>query len=163
MKTTCTCGMLTEPQSVSIVTTRESELTKFYQISYPSVNTPLGRLAPEATQAFINSINNGTLIMNFSGHGSEQQLTAERLFTSDDIERLNNADRPTIFVTATCDFGRFDDPDDYSGAEKKLINWTNGGAIAAFTTTRVVFTSTSQTSFNFGLNIQLTLQMVERR
>ncbi|KPP97032.1 MAG: C25 family peptidase [Bacteroidetes bacterium HLUCCA01] len=136
-------------------------INKVYQISYPSVNTPLGRLAPEATQAFINSINNGTLIMNFSGHGSEQQLTAERLFTSDDIERLNNADRPTIFVTATCDFGRFDDPDDYSGAEK-LINWTNGGAIAAFTTTRVVFTSTSQTSFNFGLNIQLTLQMVER-
>ncbi|MCH8523343.1 MAG: type IX secretion system sortase PorU [Balneolales bacterium] len=136
-------------------------VNKVYQISFPSVNTPLGRLSPEATQAFINSINNGTLILNFSGHGSEQQLTAERLFTSDDIPRLNNADRPTIFVTATCDFGRFDDPDDYSGAEK-LINWTNGGAIAAFTTTRVVFTSASTTSYNFGLNIQLTLQMVQR-
>lgn len=136
-------------------------VNKIYQMSFPSVNTPLGRLTPEATQAFINSINNGTLVLNFSGHGSEQQLTAERLFTSDDIPRLNNADRPTIFVTATCDFGRFDDPDDYSGAEK-LMHWTNGGAIAAFTTNRVVFTSSSESSYNFGLNIQLTLQMVAR-
>ena len=136
-------------------------VNKVYQISYQSVNTPLGRLSPLATQAFINSINNGTLVMNFSGHGSEQQLTAERMFTSEDIPRLNNADRPTIFVTATCDFGRFDDPDEYSGAEK-LMHWTNGGAVAAFTTTRVVFTSASATSYNFGLNIQLTLQMVQR-
>lgn len=136
-------------------------INKVYQISYPVINTPLGRQTPEGTQAFINSINNGSLVMNFSGHGSEQLLTAERLFSSDDISRLNNIEKPTIFVTATCDFGRFDDIDDYSGAEK-LINWSNGGAIAAFTTTRVVFTSSSQTSYNFGLNIQLTLQMVQR-
>lgn len=136
-------------------------VNKVYQVSFPTVNTPAGLAAPEATQAFINSINNGTLVMNFSGHGSEQLLTAERLFRSEDIPRLINNDRQTIFVTATCDFGRFDDPTEYSGAEK-LMNWSNGGAIAAFTTTRVVFTSSLETSYNFGLNIQLTLEMVRR-
>lgn len=136
-------------------------VNKVYQISYPVVNSPLGRLVPEATQAFVNSINNGTLVMNFSGHGAEQLLTAEQLFRSEDIIRLNNRTKPTIFVTATCDFGRYDDTDDYSGAEKLML-WRNGGSIAAFTTTRVVFTSSSTTSYNFGLNIQLTLQMVQR-
>jgi len=136
-------------------------INKIYQVNYPVINSPLGRLSPEANQAFINSINNGTLAINYSGHGSEQLLSAEQLFKSDDIVRLNNVDKPTIFVTATCDFGRFDDPDDQSGAEKLLL-WRNGGAIAAFTTTRVVYTSNSPTSFNFGLNIQLTNQMVRR-
>jgi hypothetical protein len=136
-------------------------VNKVYQASFPVINTPSGRRTPEGTQAFINSINNGTLVMNFSGHGSEQLLTAERLFSSDDIPRLENRGKPTIFVTATCDFGRFDDTDDYSGAEK-LINWNNGGAIAAFTTTRVVFTSSFESSYNFGLNIQLTQDMVRR-
>jgi hypothetical protein len=136
-------------------------INKIYQVNYPIVNSPLGRLAPEANQAFVNSINNGTLAINYSGHGSEQLLSAEQLFRSEDIVRLNNVNKPTIFVTATCDFGRFDDTDEQSGAEK-LILWRNGGAIAAYTTTRVVYTSSSPTAFNFGLNIQLTNQMVRR-
>lgn len=136
-------------------------LNKIYQISYPIVNTPTGRLAIEANQAFVNSINNGTLVVNFSGHGSEQLLTAERLFQSSDISRLNNLDKLTIFVTATCDFGRFDDPYDQSGAEK-LVLWRSGGSVAAFTTTRIVYTSASTEAYNFGLNIQLTRQMTTR-
>ena len=136
-------------------------INKIYQINYPVINTPLGRLAPEANQAFINSINNGTLIMNYSGHGSEQLLSAEQLFKSDDIIRLNNSDKLTIMVTATCDFGRFDDPDEQSGAEKMIL-YPNGGSVAAFTTTRVVFTSDNINSYNFGLNVQLSQQMVVR-
>lgn len=136
-------------------------INKIYQINYPVINTPLGRLSPEANQAFINSINNGTLVMNYSGHGSEQLLSAEQLFKSDDISRLTNADRLTIITTATCDFGRFDDPDEQSGAEKMML-YSNGGAVAAFTTTRVVFTSSDINTFNFGLNVQLSQAMLIR-
>ena len=136
-------------------------INKIYQINYPVINTPLGRLSPEANQAFVNSINNGTLVMNYSGHGSEQLLSAEQLFKSDDISRLTNADRLTIMTTATCDFGRFDDPDEQSGAEKMMLH-PNGGAIAAFTTTRVVFTSSDINTFNFGLNVQLSQAMLIR-
>lgn len=136
-------------------------VNKIYQISYPVINTPLGRLAPEANQAFVNAINNGTLAMNYSGHGSETLLSAEQLFRAEDINRLNNVNKPTIFVTATCEFGRYDDPDAQSGAELLML-WHNGGAIASFTTTRVVFTSANPDTYNFGLNIQLTLQMVRR-
>jgi hypothetical protein len=136
-------------------------INKIYQINYPIINTPLGRLAPEATAAFISSINSGTLVMNYSGHGSEQLLSAEQLFRSDDIPRLNNSNRLTIMVTATCDFGRFDDVDEQSGAEKMML-YPNGGAVASFTTTRVVFTSENINSYNFGLNVQLSQQMASR-
>lgn len=136
-------------------------LDKIYQISFPFENTSAGRRVPEATRAMINRINEGTLVFNFSGHGSEQFLTDQRLFTSDDIPRLTNRDRLSIMVTATCSFGRFDDSDDYSGAEKMML-FENGGLIAAFTTTRVVYTSPSPTTLNFGLNIALTREMTRR-
>ncbi len=134
-------------------------LNKIYQISYPVVNSPLGRVAPEANRAFINSINNGTLLVNYSGHGSEILLSAEGLYRAEDVSRLTNADKLTIMVTVTCEFGRYDDTELQSGAELMVLH-PQGGAIASFTTSRVVFTNTDPNAYNFGLNIQLTLAML---
>ncbi|GIS31629.1 MAG: hypothetical protein Ct9H90mP3_4250 [Flammeovirgaceae bacterium] len=53
-----------------------------------------------------------------------------------------------FFFTATCEFGKFDDPLITSGGEL-LLNKGNGGAIALLTTTRPVFSQT-----NFRLNNQ---------
>lgn len=134
-------------------------LNKIYQISYPVVNSPLGRVAPEANRAFVNAINNGTLLVNYSGHGSEILLSAEGLYRADDVTRLTNLDKLTIMVTVTCEFGRYDDTELQSGAEMMVLH-PHGGAIAAFTTSRVVFTNTDPNAYNFGLNIQLTLAML---
>ena len=134
-------------------------LNKIYQISYPIVNSPLGRVAPEANRAFINAINNGTLLVNYSGHGSEILLSAEGLYRAEDVTRLSNLERLTIMVTVTCEFGRYDDTELQSGAELMVLH-PEGGAIAAFTTSRVVFTNTDPNAYNFGLNIQLTLAML---
>lgn len=134
---------------------------KIYQISYPAENTSAGQRVPQATQALIDRLNDGSLIFNFSGHGAEQFLTDQRLFTEDDINRLTNQNRLSIMVTATCSFGRFDDLENNSGAEKMLLH-PDGGLIAALTTTRVVFTSPNPNILNFGLNIALTRQMTER-
>jgi len=136
-------------------------LEKIYQISYPVENTSAGPRVPQATRAMVDRINDGTLVFNFSGHGSEQFLTDQRLFTADDISRLSNRNRPSIMVTATCSFGRFDDTEDNSGAEKMMLH-PEGGLIAALTTTRVVYTSPNPGILNFGLNIALTREMTRR-
>ena len=136
-------------------------LDKIYQISYPLESTSAGQRVPQATQAMINRINEGTVVFNFSGHGAEQFLTDQRLFTSDDIDRLNNRDRLSIMVTATCSFGRYDDTDDHSGAEKMLLH-RDGGLIATMTTSRVVYTSPNPSRLNFGLNRELTKEMMRR-
>eukprot|EP00744_Colponema_vietnamica_P024135 GILI01035130.1.p1 GENE.GILI01035130.1~~GILI01035130.1.p1 ORF type:complete len:527 (-),score=-18.73 GILI01035130.1:212-1597(-) len=51
-----------------------------------------------------------------------------------------------LMLTATCQFGRFDDPNQISGAELSILN-PNGGAIALLTTTRPVYQNT-----NFFIN-----------
>lgn len=136
-------------------------LNKIYQFSYPVENTSSGRRQPLATKAFIDRINNGTLVMNFSGHGNERFLSDERLFSIDNIPSLNNRDKLSIFVTATCEFGRFDDNEIQSGAEQVMLH-PDGGMVAAFTTTRVVYTGRNPGTDNFGLNVELTRQMVQR-
>lgn len=109
----------------------------------------------------IRSFNDGSLVVNYSGHGGQFVLADEQLFTTDMISRLRNRDRLSIFVTATCQFGRFDDTGARSGAEQTLLS-EQGGIVSALTTTRVVYTSSTAGSNNFGLNIQLTRKMLER-
>ncbi|MFW6348111.1 MAG: type IX secretion system sortase PorU, partial [Cyclonatronaceae bacterium] len=75
-------------------------LRKLYQFSFPVENTPAGQRVPQATDALVRQINEGTLVVNFSGHGSEQTLTQQRLFQSSDIPRLTNRERPMIMITA---------------------------------------------------------------
>jgi hypothetical protein len=134
---------------------------KIYELSYPAEFTPEGRRMPQASRDFIRAVNDGSLVLNYSGHGAERILSGERLFVAEQVRELTNQQKPTIFVTATCSFGRYDDPDGQSGAEE-LVLWPQGGATAAFTTTRVVYTSSTPTSSNFGLNIQLSQQMITR-
>jgi hypothetical protein len=137
------------------------KIDKIYMLSYPVENTGAGRRVPQATQAMIRAFNEGSLVMNYSGHGNQFVLADERLFTPDILPDLAVSDRPSIFVTATCQFGRYDDTDAQSGAEQILLI-ERGGAVASLSTTRVVFTSSTPGSNNYGLNIQLTRKMFER-
>lgn len=138
-----------------------ARLKKIYLFAYPEEITAAGRQLPAATQDLIDTFNRGMLVFNYSGHGNAQTLTDEELFLSDYIPQLNNRNKLALVVTATCQFGRYDDIDAQSGAEK-LVLAENGGAIASFTTTRVVYTSSSTSALNFGLNIALSQKMLER-
>lgn len=102
--------------------------------------------SPQAKAALKTRIKNGTFAVNFIGHGNERLWMEEQIFTKADIEELTNRNRLPIFVTATCEFGRYDDPISVSGAEELLL-LQQGGGIALLTTSRPVFAST-----NFSLN-----------
>ena len=62
----------------------------------------------------------------------------------------------TLWVTATCDFSRFDDIDMTAGEE--LVLNPNGGAIAMFTTTRVVYSDG-----NYQINRRLVENIFDKR
>ncbi len=138
-----------------------ARLKKIYLFAYQEEITGAGRQLPGATRDFMNAFNNGSLVVNYSGHGNEQNLTDEEMFSTDYLPDLTNKNRLALLVTATCQFGRYDDINAQSGAEK-LVFADNGGAIASFTTTRVVYTSSDTSSRNFGLNINLSQKMLER-
>ncbi|MHA8062287.1 type IX secretion system sortase PorU [Aquirufa beregesia] len=80
--------------------------------------------------------------IHFIGHGAETVWTDEKIWTTEDIQKITNAQHLPWILTATCQFGRFDDPNVLSGAELSLVS-DQGGAIGLISTTRPVFQSSN--------------------
>ncbi|GAB4028464.1 type IX secretion system sortase PorU [Spirosoma koreense] len=108
---------------------------------YPQEITSNGEKAPMVNQLINQAVADGRLIINYSGHGGVSGLAEEQIVTLQDILSWTNRRLP-LFVTATCEFGRYDDPTISSGAELILLSRT-GGAAALLTTTRPVYANTN--------------------
>ena len=117
-------------------------LTKIYLDAFEQESFPGGEQSAAATQRIERSLKRGALIINFTGHGSETRWTQENIFNINTINQLRNYDLLPFFVTATCEFGRYDDPTIVSGAERLLLN-ERGGAIGLVTTTRPVYSNSN--------------------
>jgi hypothetical protein len=113
---------------------------------FEQITTSAGQEYPEVNTEINESINKGTLIMNYTGHGNENGLAHEHILMIDDINSWKNSVRFPLFMTATCEFSRFDNYKKLSAGEIILLR-NNGGGIGLFTTTRLVFSSP-----NFSLN-----------
>jgi hypothetical protein len=57
-----------------------------------------------------------------------------------DINSWTNFDKLAVFITATCEFSRYDDPARVSAGEQVFLNH-NGGGIALFSTSRSTYAS----------------------
>ncbi|MEM7788014.1 MAG: type IX secretion system sortase PorU [Bacteroidota bacterium] len=137
-------------------------LQKIYGPAFPIVNTARGLLRPQAQEAILNAVEQGTLIFNYSGHGGPEGLGGEGYVTPEVVQAFDNEDRYPIFVTATCSFGKFDIADTQSLAEEVLLR-ERGGSVAMLTTVRLVYTSSSPTDGNnYALNLELTRQLLTR-
>jgi len=82
-----------------------------------------------AKKQLIGSINEGQLIVNYTGHGSTNVWRS--LFATSDISALENGRRLPLFITMTCLNGFIQDPVTESLAEG-LIKAERGGAIAVW-------------------------------
>lgn len=122
------------------------QLDKIYVDAFPLIVSTGIQRAPEAKKALISALQGGVLVMNYNGHGAESGWTDEQILTNGDIVNLTNFNNMPLMLTATCQFGRFDDPNQVSGAELSILN-SKGGAIALLTTTRPVYQNT-----NFVIN-----------
>lgn len=120
-------------------TPRQFEQKKIYLIQYRTVTSSGGNRKPDVNQAIIDQFNQGTLTINWTGHGNRDVWAHEGVFQRETtIPRLNNGDKLAFVTAATCDFGRYDVPGDQSGAEL-LLTKGEGGAIAAVSTDRVAY------------------------
>ncbi len=114
---------------------------KIFLDNFDQVISPRER-SPAATKALEDAIADGLLVLNFIGHGNETQWMQEETLNNGVISQLTNRHKLPLIVTATCEFGKYDQPIITSGAEHLLLN-PNGGAIALITTTRPVFAHTN--------------------
>ena len=117
-------------------------IKKIYLDAFKQVLIESKPRSPETYEAIRQAVDNGAFIINYSGHGNATVLTDERIVVYDSLVKWRNGSRLALFVTATCEFGRYDDPTVESGAEELLLN-PQGGAIALLTTTRPVYAHTN--------------------
>lgn len=111
---------------------------KVYQDALPVISTPGGKRAPEANKAINDGIFKGLFLFNYSGHGNTTVLSHERIVTRNDYTSWRNIDKLPFMVTATCDFGQFDQPSFVSSGEELMLK-PDGGVIATLTTTHLVY------------------------
>lgn len=124
-------------------------IQKIFLDAYLQEATPTGDRYPDVTIAINNRVNSGALLVNYTGHGNEQWLAHEKILMLDDVKSWRNFQKLPLFVTATCEFSRFDDPNLISTGESILLT-PNGGGIGLLSTTRLVFSSPNFTlNYNF--------------
>ena len=128
-----------EPNSSSVEDDfPEMNCDKIYLDAYKQVSSAGGQRYPDVLSAITNRVQSGALVVNYIGHGGEKGAAEERVITIPQIKDWVNIDNMNLFVSATCEFTKFDDPSRVSAGEWMSLN-PNGGAIALMTTTRSVF------------------------
>lgn len=119
---------------------------KIFFDAFAQETTSGGQRYPDVNEAINTRVEKGALIVNYTGHGGEVGWAHERVLGISDIENWSNRNKLPVFVTATCEFTRFDDPERTSAGELVFLH-ENGGGIALFTTTRATYGNP-----NFTLN-----------
>jgi hypothetical protein len=122
----------------------EYMISKYYMDAYKPVIANGKVTYPEAKKSFLSSLKDGCFLLNYTGHGSTTAWSGEDMLNISDVRQMNYENLP-LWITATCDFGWFDGTE-VSAGELAFLN-KNSGAIALFTTSRVV-SSTGNLSIN---------------
>ena len=124
-----------------VVTKTDSafRIKKVYWDAYNRVASSTGNSYPEVERLLRQQLQEGALIMNYSGHGAAYCLSHEMVLKLADFKAASSDGRLPLWVTASCDIAPFDGQEENLG-ETALFN-ANGGAIAFLGTTRTVFMS----------------------
>ena len=124
----------------------DMEVEKVFLDAFQQESTSGGDRYPEVNRAISRGVQDGVLLVNYTGHGGETGWAGERILSIEDITSWDTKSNMPVFMTATCEFSRFDDPFRTSAGELVLLN-SKGGGVALLTTTRLVYSSP-----NFTLN-----------
>ena len=136
-----------ENLTVKVDTTfKYMNVEKIYYDAYQRISVSGGYRYPDAKQAVIDAVENGALIVNYTGHGGETGWGMENVLEIPDINSWTNFHNLPVFITATCEFSRYDNPEHISAGELVILN-PEGGAVSMLTTSRLSFAQ-----INFVLN-----------
>ena len=135
----------------------EINIQKIYLDNYEQHATPGGPRSEDAQNAINNKVRRGALLVNYTGHGGPLGWTQERILEIDQIQEWNNLHKLPLFMTATCKFSCFDNPQEKSAGEYLLLN-KKGGAIALLSTSRLVFSAP-----NYNLNTKFINTVFEQQ
>src|SRR5690554_3994175 len=111
---------------------------KIHSDAFQQETSAGGNRYPEVNKAIEEALDVGSIVMNYFGHGGEDGLAHEAIYTKETAQELQNKDNLPCFVTVTCEFTKFDNPLRITAGELTFQN-KEGGAISLVTTTRAVY------------------------
>ncbi len=126
---------------------------KIYCDAFAQQSNAGGARYPDVNSALSKKIYSGTFFLNYAGHGGGRGLADEQILTYSDINNWQNTYKYPIFITATCEFTRYDG-DDYVAGERILFK-ESGGAIGLVSTSRLVYANE-----NYETNRNLVQQLM---
>ena len=118
------------------------KVNKIYADAYKQVMNGNSERYPDVTSAINRTFTEGSLFINYQGHGGERGWGQESFLDIPTIKAWSNPYTMPVLFTATCEFTKYDDPKFQSAGELAVLN-PNGGAIASLTTTRLVYVSSN--------------------
>ena len=104
--------------------------------SYTRISSATGNTYPEVSSIIKQQQAQGALIMDYAGHGKEDQISHEAVLKLSDFANFSNANLP-LWITASCDIMPFDGTIPTIG-EAAMLN-KKGGSVAFWGTTRTVY------------------------
>jgi len=105
--------------------------------------------APDANQQLKQLMNQGSLLVNYIGHGSIDKWGQDLIFTTDDVGALSNGNRLPVVLNMTCLTGLFTHPRLDSMAE--VLLWAEGGGAVAVLAPTSLTLPGDQSFFNQAL------------
>ncbi len=122
------------------------QLNKVYLDAYQQEISASGESYPVARTQFLNLLQSGLFLLNYTGHAGYTGWTNELILNTNDIKNLTNKNLP-LWVAATCDFLQFDSHI-ISAGEHVLTNPVGGG-IGILSAARPVYASQNYTINRF--------------
>ncbi len=119
---------------------KDYNIERIYFDAYKQESTPGGERYPGVNDALNETMRRGALTISYVGHGGELGWAHERVLEIADINKWSNRFAMPLYITATCEFSRFDDPQRTSAGEFVFLN-PDGGGIGLLTTTRLVYST----------------------
>ncbi|MDO4738125.1 MAG: type IX secretion system sortase PorU [Bacteroidales bacterium] len=115
---------------------------RIYWDSYPRQQSATGSSYPDAYAAVNKTMQEGALIMNYTGHGAPYTLSHEQVLKTADFQNWTSPNLP-LWITAACDVAPFD-MNTTNLACEALLN-KKGGAMGFIGTARTVYSSPNRT------------------
>ena len=115
---------------------------RIYWDSYTRKQSATGNSYPDVYAEINKTMQEGALIMNYTGHGAPYQLSHEKVLQTSDFKNWTSPRLP-LWVTAACDIAPFDMNEQNIACTAVLNN--QGGAMGFIGTARTVYSTPNRT------------------
>ncbi len=112
-------------------------ISKIYLDAYQQDLNALQEKYEQASKDIFKAFENGSLVINYFGHGNDIYLASENILSINQVKQMNNPYRLPFFITVSCNYTSYHNTINKSAGEYTIAKEKNplGGVIGLISTT----------------------------